>query len=149
MLFDEGKTELKPEGKQAIVEIAKVLKTVGGRRFQVSGHTDNLPIVTKSYPSNWELSTERAVVVVKLLLRDGVRATGLSAAGYADVDPVAPNATPQGRAKNRRIEIVLVPNIEELGIQLKGLRAGASDKKPEPAKSTTDPAASKVDPKRK
>lgn len=134
VLFDEGKTELRPEGQQGLVEIAKVLKSVSGRRFQVAGHTDNLPIATKAYPSNWELSTDRALVVVKLLLKEGVHAAALSAAGYAEVDPVGANGTPQGRAKNRRIEIVLVPNIEDLGIQLKRLRQGAGDKKAEPKK---------------
>jgi chemotaxis protein MotB len=126
VLFDAGKTELKPEGTQALVEIAKVLKTLAARRFQVAGHTDNQPIKTKEFPSNWELSTARAVVVVKLLLKEGVTASVLSAAGYADVDPVG-----QNRAKNRRIEIVLVPNVEELGVQLKQLGVETGEKKPE------------------
>lgn len=114
VLFDEGKTDIKAEGKTAIGEVAAALKGVAGRRFQVSGHTDTFPIHNKDFPSNWELSTARAVAVVKLLVEKGVKADSLSAAGYAEFDPSQSNSNDKGRAKNRRIEIVLVPNIEEL-----------------------------------
>ena len=114
VLFDEGKTDLKPAGKDALKEIAQALRTVSARSFQVAGHTDNLPIKSKEFPSNWELSTERAVVVVKFLSGQGVNAAALSAAGYGEFDPVAPNSDVPNRSKNRRIEISLVPNIEEL-----------------------------------
>ena len=114
VLFDQGKTEIKPEGKTALDEVAAALRGISGRRFQVAGHTDTFPIKTKEFPSNWELSTARAVSVVKLLVLAGVKADVLSAAGYAEFDPAASNAADRGRAKNRRIEIVLVPNIEEL-----------------------------------
>jgi chemotaxis protein MotB len=133
VLFDLGKTDLKPEGEQALVEVAKVLRTLPTRRFQVAGHTDNLPIKTKEFPTNWELSTARAVVVVKLLLKEGVAASVLSAAGYAEFDPIGSNAAVPGRARNRRIEIVLVPNVEDLGLQLKQFRVDADEKKPETA----------------
>jgi len=114
VLFDQGKTEIKPDGKAALAEVAAALKGVGSRRFQVAGHTDTFPIKNKEFPSNWELSTARAVAVVKLLVEKGVRAEVLSAAGYAEFDPAQSNASDKGRTKNRRIEIVLVPNIEEL-----------------------------------
>jgi chemotaxis protein MotB len=114
VLFDEGKTDLKPEGKQALSEIGQALKTVPGRLFQVAGHTDNLPIKNKEYASNWELSTARAVTVVKFLAAQGVSSAVLSAAGYGEFDPVSANGDEKNRAKNRRIEISLVPNIEEL-----------------------------------
>lgn len=114
VLFDEGKTDIKPDGKTAITEVASALKGVAARRFQVAGHTDTFPIHNKAFPSNWELSTARAVAVVKLLVEKGVKADSLSAAGYAEFDPMQSNGTDKGRAKNRRIEIVLVPNIEEL-----------------------------------
>lgn len=114
VLFDEGKTDLKPAGKDALKEIAQTLRTVSSRSFQVAGHTDNLPIRSKEFASNWELSTERAVVVVKFLAQQGVSSQALSAAGYGEFDPVAPNPDVPNRAKNRRIEISLVPNIEEL-----------------------------------
>jgi chemotaxis protein MotB len=125
VLFDEGKTDLKPEGKKALAEIAQALKTVPGRLFQVAGHTDNLPIKNKEFASNWELSTARAVVVVKFLAGQGVSAATLSAAGYGEFDPVSPNSDEKNRAKNRRIEISLVPNIEEL-ISIPELKAETS-----------------------
>jgi chemotaxis protein MotB len=128
VLFDEGKTDLKPDGKQALTEIAQTLRTVGGRSFQVAGHTDNLPIKSREFPSNWELSTARAVVVVKFLSQAGVNPAVLSAAGYGEFDPMAANTDTANRSKNRRIEISLVPNIEEL-ISLPELK-GDLDKTP-------------------
>jgi chemotaxis protein MotB len=114
VLFDSGQTLIKPAGKEALVQIANVLSTIGGRTFQVGGQTDNVPIETSRFPSNWELSTARAVEVVKLLVGQGVAPRMLSAAGYGEFDPVAGNDTPDGRAKNRRIEIALQPNLDEL-----------------------------------
>ncbi len=126
VLFDEGKTALKPEGKKALGEIAQTLRTVSARSFQVAGHTDSLPIgKNKDFASNWELSTARAVVVVQYLASQGVSGRSLSAAGYAEFDPVASNADATGRSKNRRIDISLVPNIEEL-ISLPGMKDEAS-----------------------
>jgi chemotaxis protein MotB len=138
VLFDEGKTDLKPEGKQALAEIGQTLKTVQARSFQVSGHTDNLPIKTKGeFASNWELSTARAVVVVKFLAQQGVTPAALSAAGYSEFDPVASNGDSANRSKNRRIEISLVPNIEEL-ISIPELKAETGGA---PASSASAPAA--------
>jgi chemotaxis protein MotB len=134
VLFDEGKTDLKPAGQAALKEIAQALKTVASRAFQVSGHTDSFPIKNKDFASNWELSTQRAVVVVKFLQQQGVQPTNLSAAGYAEWDPVANNADQNGRAKNRRIEISLVPNMEEL-ISLPDLKSDPAQPAPAPASS--------------
>lgn len=114
VLFDSGKTDLKETGRHALAEIAAVLKTLADRRFQVGGHTDNVKIQTPRFPSNWELSTARSVEVVKLLVESGMDARNLSAAGYGEFAPVASNETNDGRAKNRRIEIALVPNFDEL-----------------------------------
>jgi chemotaxis protein MotB len=80
----------------------------------VAGHTDDLPIATATFPSNWELSSARALHVVHFLVSKGVAAAELSAAGYADVDPVGSNATDDGRKRNRRTEITLQPNIDEI-----------------------------------
>jgi len=114
VLFDSGQTAIKPAGREAIAQIARVLKTVQGRTFQVAGDTDNLPIQTPRFPSNWELSTARAVEVVKLLVAQGVDPRSLSAAGYGEFDPIERNDSAEGKAKNRRIEITLQPNLEEL-----------------------------------
>jgi len=113
ILFDSGKTELKPEGKDALAKVAKVLATMD-RRFLVAGHTDNLPIKTKKFQSNWELSTQRAVEVVRLLIDGGMKPSQVGAAGYAEYDPAADNATADGQKQNRRIEIVVEPNLSEL-----------------------------------
>jgi chemotaxis protein MotB len=113
ILFDSGKTELKPEGKDALAKVAKVLATMD-RRFLVAGHTDNLPIKTKRFQSNWELSTQRALEVVRLLIDNGMKPGQVGAAGYAEYDPAADNATAEGQKQNRRIEIVVEPNLSEL-----------------------------------
>jgi chemotaxis protein MotB len=114
VLFDVGQTAIKTAGRDALTQVGQVLRTIQGRSFQVAGHTDNLPIQTARFPSNWELSTERAVEVVKFLVSKGDEPRSLSAAGYGEFDPVGNNDTPEGRAKNRRIEITLQPNLDEL-----------------------------------
>lgn len=119
ILFPSGSANLKKEGKEAIASLAGVLKDVGDRNFLVCGHTDNVPM--KGGRTNWDLSADRAVTVTKLLIDNGVDARRLAAAGYADVDPVGDNATPEGKKKNRRTEIVLMPNIEELPVVPEGL----------------------------
>jgi chemotaxis protein MotB len=114
VLFDSGQTDLKLGGQQALAQIASVLASLKDRAFQVAGHTDNVPIQTSRFGSNWELSTARAVEVVRFLVAHGVNPEELSAAGYGEFDPIAPNESPVARAKNRRIEITLQPNIDEL-----------------------------------
>lgn len=114
VLFDSGKTAVKEEGKTALREVAKVLGTINDRRFVVAGHTDNVPIKTSRFPSNWELSTARAVEVARLLIEAGMNPTVLAAAGYGEFDPVAANDTNENKALNRRIEIVLEPNLSDL-----------------------------------
>jgi chemotaxis protein MotB len=114
VLFDSGKTDIKPIGKQTITKVAEVLRTLAGRKFQVAGHTDDVKIQSPRFPSNWELSTARAVEVTKLLVGGGMPETTLSAAGYGEFDPVMANDTPENRQKNRRIEITLVPDLNEL-----------------------------------
>jgi chemotaxis protein MotB len=84
------------------------------RHFLVAGHTDNLPIHSKKFQSNWELSTQRAVEVVRLLVDNGMKPSQVGAAGYAEYDPAADNGTPDGQKQNRRIEIVVEPNLSEL-----------------------------------
>ena len=97
-----------------MTQVAQALATIGDRRFLVSGHTDNVPIKTSRFPSNWELSTARAVEVARLLVAGGMKPEVLGAAGYAEFDPVAQNDNPQNKALNRRIEIILEPNLSDL-----------------------------------
>ena len=114
ILFDPGKTELKKEGEDALRQVTDVLKAIPNRNFQVAGHTDNVPIKTEQYPSNWELASARALTVVRAMTDSGLAANRVSAASFADTKPAAPNDTAEGKAQNRRIEIVLMPNLDEL-----------------------------------
>lgn len=114
ILFDPGKTDLKKEGQDAIVQVTNILNGIEGRKFQIAGHTDNKPIKSGKFRDNWELSAQRALTVTELMIKTGMDARRLSAAGYADVLPVASNESDDGRRQNRRIEIVLVPNLEDL-----------------------------------
>lgn len=126
VLFDSGQSELKPEGSATLAEVAAVLNSIEGRVFQIAGHTDNVPIRSRRYPSNWELSTARAVVVARYLIDTaGMSSDRISAAGYADTVPIESNDTEEGRARNRRIEIVLMPNLDELP-DLSSLMGGSS-----------------------
>lgn len=112
ILFASGSANLGSQGRQTLVEVAKVLAEFKDRRFQVEGHTDNVPISTAQFPSNWELSAARALSVVKLLVQQGVAPEALSGAAYGEFHPVATNDTPEGRRLNRRIEIVMLPNLD-------------------------------------
>jgi len=112
VLFDSGSAELSPAGRDAVTRLAKILREVPRHRFLVGGHTDNVPAV-KEYKSNWELSAARAVRVTESLTRHGVSAKRLVIAGYAEFDPVAGNSSEAGRQKNRRIEIILEPYVEQ------------------------------------
>jgi len=136
ILFDPGKTDLKPEGKDALTQVTVVLKDLPNRNYQVAGHTDNIPIKSGKFRSNWDLSTARAVEVVNFMISAGLDPKRLSAAGYADMSPVAPNDTPENKAKNRRIEITLVPNLDDLPPIDDAL-------KDTPAATTTTPAPDK------
>ncbi len=114
VLLDFGKAELKPAGKHALGELAEVLRTIGGRAFPLSGHTDNEPIKRSAFRSNWELSTARALEVTGFLVAQGIDPRVLSAAGYGEFDPVDTNDSTAGKAHNRRTEISLQPNIDEI-----------------------------------
>ena len=89
-----------------------VLAELSDRTFQVEGHADNVPISTEQFPSNWELSSARALSVVHLLIRQGVPSANLSGAAYGEFQPVADNDSAEGRRLNRRIEIVMLPNLD-------------------------------------
>jgi chemotaxis protein MotB len=114
ILFPSGSAKLSEEGEVALAEVAQILAGITDRKFQVAGHTDNIPITKRRFKSNWDLSAARAIAVVKHLIENGVSADNISGAGYADTQPAASNDTEEGRAQNRRIEIVLQPNLDEL-----------------------------------
>jgi chemotaxis protein MotB len=114
VLFASGSAQLSDEGKLALVEVGKVLASIEERSFQVAGHTDNVPIKTDKYPSNWELAAARAITVVNTMVEAGMPARRISAASYGEHKPAAANDTPQNRALNRRIEIVVVPDLSGL-----------------------------------
>lgn len=114
ILFDPGRAKLKDAGKKALEQLAGVLREFRDRDFLVAGHTDNVPVHHSRYRSNWELSVARALRVVEFLQKSGMDPHHLAAAGFSEFDPVADNATEEGRAKNRRIEIIVMPKVSEL-----------------------------------
>ena len=112
-LFNVGEAALQAEARQTLADVAKQL-AADEFAIEVEGHTDNLPISTPQFPSNWELSSARASSVVRLFIEQGIVAKRLAAKGAADNHPVLPNDTPEGRARNRRVTItVLTPEPEQ------------------------------------
>ncbi|HBR16966.1 MAG: hypothetical protein A3G39_10950 [Deltaproteobacteria bacterium RIFCSPLOWO2_12_FULL_43_16] len=113
ILFDSGKAEIKPEGLKVLDRVGAILKGITDKQIRIEGHTDNVKIGSKikeKYPTNWELSTARATSVVRYLQdKVGIDPRHLSAIGYSEYKPIAGNDTTEGRALNRRMEIVLLP----------------------------------------
>ncbi len=115
VLFQSGSAELSEKGKETLDSVTAVLKEIKDRKFQVAGHTDNVPIGNDNpFENNWHLSTARAVQVVMYMDEKGMNPRSLSAAGYSQFQPVRPNKSKKGKARNRRIEITLMPNLAEL-----------------------------------
>lgn len=111
ILFDSGKADVKPEGLDILNKMVETLKGVKDKVIRIEGHTDNVQIVgalTRVFPTNWELSAARAINVTRFLQKQGIDPLNLSAAAFAEHKPVADNGTKEGKAKNRRIEIILV-----------------------------------------
>lgn len=109
LVFDSGSAELKGEAKVFLRELCPMFLEVENP-IRVEGHTDNVPIYTEEFPSNWELSAMRAVNVLKYLVSECHLNPGrVSAAGYAEFRPIADNNTEEGRARNRRVELVILP----------------------------------------
>lgn len=111
VLFPTGSAELSEAGLKAIDEIAGVLLTIPDRKIQIEGHTDNVPIHNARFRSNWELGSGRAITIVSTMLAAGMPPARVSAASFGEFRPVSSNDTDGGRAANRRIEIVLVPDL--------------------------------------
>jgi len=115
LLFPSGSAEVNPKGKDALSKVASVLNTNSDINIDIEGHTDSLPIHTKVYADNWALSTARATSIAHVLIDEyKVSPVKLIASGRSEYDPIAPNSTPEGRAKNRRTEIILEPKLDEL-----------------------------------
>lgn len=106
-LFASGDAVLSGTSMQALTEVAKVLSEVDNP-IRVEGHTDNVPISIPAFPSNWELSSSRAGSVVRLFMEQGVAPGRMVAIGYADNKPVDTNTTPEGRSRNRRVNILIL-----------------------------------------
>jgi chemotaxis protein MotB len=122
--FDSGSAEVKLKSEPAVARIAKVLAH-GQYQVRIEGHTDNIPIHTQRFDSNWELSTSRATEVAKLFVtRYGFPPESLSVAGYAEFHPVSPNTTPEGRALNRRVDLVVVAPPTKVQSSLMGTVVG-------------------------
>jgi chemotaxis protein MotB len=143
ILFDSGEAVLSARGQEVLGRLASVLKTIDDKQIQVSGHTDDSPIkieeLKKQFPTNWELSVARAVNVVRSLSEaGGVPAQRLLAAGYGQFHPLASNSTPGGRAQNRRIEILLTP---ELAAKKGNLAVPAAAVAPKPVAAAKPAAA--------
>ena len=108
IFFDSGRANLSESGKAVLKKVGEALKGYDDKMVRVVGHTDNVPIATAQFPSNWELSAARATTVVRFLQANGVPPERLTASGRGEFSPIAPNDDAEGRRKNRRIEITLI-----------------------------------------
>ena len=116
LLFDSGKAKIRPEADNVLNKVAMILQeNVPQNRVGIEGHTDNVPIRFSGWKSNWELSSARALSVLHYLVEEkGIAPERLSAIGYGEFYPVAANDTKDGRHKNRRVEIVILPQITKV-----------------------------------
>jgi chemotaxis protein MotB len=114
LLFASNDARIDPKGKKVLDDVAEVLRAVADRELQVAGHTDARPVRYGRYPDNWRLSSERALNVMLHLIERGVARERISAAAYGSTRPIDPAQTEQAARRNRRIEIVLLPKLDEL-----------------------------------
>ncbi|NBO38939.1 hypothetical protein EBU99_10195 [bacterium] len=114
LLFKSGSSMLTSEGQKSVQEVAGLLQSLTDKSFQVEGHTDNVAITGGKFASNWELASARAISVVKKMVEAGMPETRISAASYGEAKPAKSNDTKEGRAANRRVEIVVVPDLSKL-----------------------------------
>jgi chemotaxis protein MotB len=117
VLFAPGDARLDPGAVQALIAVAQILAPTDFPII-VEGHTDNVPISTPQFPSNWELSGMRASSVVRLFVDSGVDPRRMTATGYADQRPVADNATPEGRQRNRRVAITIESRLPDNPVEV-------------------------------
>jgi chemotaxis protein MotB len=115
LLFKSGSDEVDPKGKEALKSLAQVLNSTNDITVMIEGHTDNVPIKTKQFEDNWDLSTARATSIVRILTQDfGFDSNRITASGRGKFHPVTTNETVEGRAGNRRTEVILSPNLNDL-----------------------------------
>jgi len=115
LLFKSGSTSVDPKGQEALIELAKALNKKADVQVAVEGHTDNVPMNGESIKDNWDLSVLRATSIAKIMINEGkLSAKRISANGRGETIPVATNDTPEGRAKNRRTEIILTPQLDKI-----------------------------------
>ena len=116
LLFKSGKWDIEREGKKALIQLSKVLEKNPDISILIEGHTDNVPFTSRGeVESNWDLSTKRATAVVKILLQNNqILPQNLTASGRSEYLPIAPNSSKEGRASNRRIEVILSPSLEKI-----------------------------------
>ena len=139
VLFTSGSAKLSPEGTEAVKMVTKQLVKIQKKEFQIEGHTDNVPIKTREFPSNWELASARALTVANTMMDIGMPADRVSAASYGDTHPTASNENAGTRSKNRRIDMVIVPDLSKL-MDVDALDRQAKPK-PETRKITSENAA--------
>ncbi len=115
LLFKSGSDVVNPKGKEALKSLAQVIGDAKDITVMIEGHTDNVPIKSKFFEDNWDLSTARATSIVRLLtIENGFDPKRITASGKSEFHPVKPNTSDQGRAENRRTEIILAPDLKEL-----------------------------------
>lgn len=114
VLFPSGSAQLSAGGRNTIKEVTRVLVDIPEKKYQVEGHTDNVPIRTSQFPSNWELASARGVNVAKMMVDAGMPSSRVSAAAFGEFKPIVSNSNAEGKAANRRIEIVIVPDLSTL-----------------------------------
>ena len=114
VLFSSGSARLSKAGNESIQQVSSLLSSIPDKKFQIEGHTDNVPIRTKAFPSNWELASSRALRVMKKMIDSGMPPERISAASYGEFYPISDNETKEGRQMNRRIEIAIVPDLSTL-----------------------------------
>jgi chemotaxis protein MotB len=146
ILFDSGSASLKPDGDGLLRVVVNALESVDNP-ILIDGYTDSIPIATAQYPSNWELSGARAGSVARFFEANGMQRTRLRAEGLADLDPVASNATEDGRARNRRVEIVVQSKLVEQALSDAGVSDNATATPPSTSPAIDNPAQPDVRPK--
>lgn len=139
LVFSSASADIRPEARPVLATVAKALQ-INGNEVSIEGHTDNIPLATDRYPSNWELSSARATAVLRVLTEEfGVDAKRVVASGYGEHRPVASNLIPEGRAANRRADIVILYPPAKIGAADPGLSKPLGDPRKDEEKQGVTP----------